>query len=145
MTQIVDLMADVRWSEADIVNRMEALIRSTCSATEELILHRKMLGAFAAIAGVLPAGTGYALTSDELTELGTYALVCHDAQAAGRQARLDAALLDRVLDHELGIAQLATDDADGQALLDARVQARGPVDVQLVTLTDPAVQEVPAP
>lgn len=136
MTQIVDLMADVRWSEADIVNRMEGLIREQCSAVEEQILTRKMLGASIG---------AYSLTASEQAEIGAYAAVCAGAQAAGRQARLDAALLDRVLDHELGIAQLATDDADGKALLDARVQARGPVDVQLVTLTDPAVQEVPAP
>jgi hypothetical protein len=94
----VNLMADVRWSEHDIVQRMEAMIREHCSATEELILHRKMLGA---------SIDAYDLSAGEQAEIASYASVCAVAQQAGRDARADMALLAQVLDAEAAQARLA--------------------------------------
>lgn len=115
MTSFVNLMADDRWSEADIVARMEAMIREACGPTEELILHRKMLGSLFG---------AYTLSPAEQAEIGAYAAVCTASQAAGRAARADMALLARVLDHEQGITPLAEDDAEGLALLEQRAAAR---------------------
>lgn len=115
MTQIVDLMADVRWSETDIVNRMEAMIRSHFSAVEEGIINRKLAGAARGV---------YVLSEQENQEIDTFGLVCLQAQLAGRKARADAALLDRVLNHEQEVEPLAEDDEAGHALLAQRQAAR---------------------
>jgi hypothetical protein len=94
----VNLMVDVRWSEHDIVQRMEAMIREHCSATEELILHRKMLGA---------SINAYDLSAGEQAEIATYAGVCAVAQQAGRDARADMALLTQAFDVEAAQRRLA--------------------------------------
>lgn len=115
MSSFVDLMASARWTEADIVNRMEALIRRDYPAVEEQILNRKMNGAAAGF---------YVLQAGEMAEIGAYAQTCLAAQLAGRAAREDMALLARVLEAEEGGAPLASDDVDGHALLAARAAAR---------------------
>lgn len=87
----IDLMSDNVWTEADIVNRMESLIRVNYSVVEEAIINRK-------IAGV---GLGlYTLNADEQAELSNYASVCSSAQAEGRAARADKELLDSALEVE---------------------------------------------
>lgn len=108
----VDLMADDDWSEADIVNRMESMIRASYPATEESIINRKITG----------SGLGfYTLIADEQAEIADYAQVCAAAQQAGRDARSDMALLRRVLAAERGETPLADNDTAGQELLAARL------------------------
>lgn len=119
---IVDLMQDVRWTEADVVNRMEAHIHGTYPPAEELILLRKLIGALAG--AVLFGGQGYRLTPEELQEVMAYQAVCVEAQSLGRQARADMAVLERVLDAESGAAELAEDDTTARELLAARAAAR---------------------
>lgn len=83
----VDLMANDRWAEADIVRRTEAIIRSEFSAEAETILNRKALGAV--------IGT-YAPTEAEQAEMGRYQATVEAARVAGNEARADMALLRRV-------------------------------------------------
>lgn len=83
----VDLMADDRWSEADIVRRTEAMIRSEFSAEAETILNRKVSGMVLGI---------YAPTEAEQAEMARYQATVEAARVAGNEARADMALLLRV-------------------------------------------------
>lgn len=98
MSSFVELMGNVRWSEVDIVGRMEAMIREHCSATEEMILHRKMIGALYGF---------YTLTAQEQAEVAAYAQVCGAAQLAGRAARDDMVLLLQAISVEAAQARLS--------------------------------------
>lgn len=93
----VDLFADHRWSEADIVNRTEAMVREHFSVAAERILNRKVLG----------AGMGFPLSEAEQTELAEFQAVTLGAQAEGMQARADMALLEQALTVEAAQARLA--------------------------------------
>jgi len=83
----VDLMADDRWSEADIVRRTEAMIRSEFSAEAETILNRKVSGMVLGI---------YAPTEAEQAEMAAYQAAVEAARVAGNEARADMAILLRV-------------------------------------------------
>lgn len=83
----VDLMANDFWSEADIVRRTEALIRSEFSQEAETILNRKVLG--------MTLGT-YQASEAEQAELARYSAVAQSAQAEGMAARSDMDLLSQV-------------------------------------------------
>ena len=83
----VDLMANDFWSEADIVRRTEALIRSEFSQEAETILNRKVLG--------MTLGT-YQASDAEQAELLRYSEVAQSAQAEGLVARGDMDLLGQV-------------------------------------------------
>lgn len=83
----VDLMADDQWSEADIVRRTEAMIRSEFSAEAETILNRKVSGMVLGI---------YAPTEAEQAEMGRYQATVEAARVAGNEARADMAILLRV-------------------------------------------------
>lgn len=93
----IDLMADHRWSEADIVNRTEAMVRKEFTAEAERILSRKVLG----------AGMGYIMTAAEQAEVGRFQATVFAAQAEGNAARADMALLEAVLALEAAQARLA--------------------------------------
>lgn len=83
----VDLMADDHWSEADIVRRTEAMIRSEFSAEAETILNRKVSGMVLGI---------YVPTEAEQAEMGRYQATVEAARVAGNEARADMAILLRV-------------------------------------------------
>lgn len=83
----VDLMADDRWSEADIVRRTEAMIRSEFSAEAETILNRKVSGMVLGI---------YTPTEAEQAEMARYQATVEAARVAGNEARADMATLLRV-------------------------------------------------
>jgi hypothetical protein len=158
----VDLMADHRWSEADIVNRTEAMVREYFTVASERILNRKMLG----------TSMGYVLSPEEQVELAQFQAVVLGAQAEGLQARADMALLAAALEVEAAQARLAqpavqpvwqpTEEGDevlvNQQELDAdttqRLEAQAVVDaastaaldlVQLRALNRPAPEPAPEP
>jgi hypothetical protein len=124
----INLMADDRWTDEAINERMRALRRSLGwpDAEWEFIV-QKMLGALVA---AVPAfsGVAYNLSADEVAEIQAFAAVLYQVQSEGRAARADMALLNRVLDAESGIAELAPDDAAGQALLTQRAAARAAIE-----------------
>ena len=90
-------MASHVWSEADIVNRTEAMVRSVFNAQAEDILSRKATGALLG---------QYALTPDEQAELARFAACTNAARAAGIAARADMALLAQVLPIEAAARRL---------------------------------------
>lgn len=121
----VDLMANDAWSDADILRRTEAMIRSEFSAEAEAIINRKAMG--------LALGT-YQPTAEEFVELGRYQSVIEAARMAGNAARADMARLRVVMEMEQaarrlsqpalaeGYAGHAEDQADraaAQAVIDA--------------------------
>lgn len=119
MTSFVNLMASDEWSEADIVNRTEAMIASEFSPQAVAILQRK---ATAQALGM------HLLTADEQAELARYAIVSTEAQSEGQRARADMELLAEVLRVERGELPLA-DASDAAKVLHA---LRQPVVVEEV-------------
>lgn len=87
MTSFINLLANDIWSEADIVRRTEAMIRSEFSLDMETILNRKVLG--------ISIGS-YTPTEADLAEIARYDQAAKAAQAAGVAARADMALLLQV-------------------------------------------------
>lgn len=87
MNSFIDLMANDVWSEADIVRRTEAMIRSEFSAEAETILNRKVSGM---VLGV------YVPTTEEQAEMARYQTTVDAARVAGNASRADMALLLRV-------------------------------------------------
>lgn len=94
----IDMMANDVWSEADIVNRTEAMIRSGYPPNVEAIINRKATGA---------ALGQYVLSADEQAEIAAYSATSEAARQAGNAARADMALLRKVLDHEAAQRRLA--------------------------------------
>lgn len=98
MTSFVNLMANDVWSEADIVNRTEALIHAEVSRQAEQILNRKVTAA---------AIGQYVLTPDEQAEVVRYAALCNAAREAGLSARNDMLLLASAMAVETASARMA--------------------------------------
>lgn len=84
MTSFINLLADDLWSDADIVNRTESLIRSEFSVADEAILNRKLTG--------MALGQ-YTLSAAEKADLQRFAMLTASARQTGVQARQDMALL----------------------------------------------------
>lgn len=98
MTSFINLMANDVWSDADITNRTEAMVRSEFSATTEGIINRKVSG----------AGLGaYTLTLADQAEIGYFAQVTQAAAMAGMAAKADMILLQSALDYEAAQERLA--------------------------------------
>lgn len=93
----VNMMADDIWSEADIIRRTEAMIRSEFSLEVETILNRKVSG--------MSLGT-YQPTEQDLADMARYDEVARNAQAEGIAARADMALLLRVFPLEVAQRRL---------------------------------------
>jgi len=87
----IDLMGNTVWSEQDIINRTESMIRSEFSVQAETILNRKMIGEM--------TGT-YKMSDKEKQELEFCRSVILNAQIAGEEARHDNELLKSVLEIE---------------------------------------------
>lgn len=93
----INLMANDVWSDADITNRTEAMVRSEFSAATEGIINRKVSG----------AGLGaYALTAGDQAEIGRFAVVTQAAATEGAAARADMRRLQSARDHEHAAARL---------------------------------------
>jgi len=103
----VNLMGNDVWSEADIVNRTEAMISSEFTPVQAAILQRKATGALLG---------AYSLTNDEQAELANYAQTSEAARVAGNEARADMALLLEAMALEADPAGLETATAQAQAL-----------------------------
>lgn len=80
----INMMANDVWTEADIIRRTEAMIRSECSPELEAVINRKATGA---------ALGAYVLTESDAAEMNRYAAVSAAAKTAGDEARADMALL----------------------------------------------------
>lgn len=122
----VDLMADHRWTEADIVARTEAMVREHFSAAAEQILSRKVMG----------AGMGFPLATAEMMELQLFQNTVLSAKAAGEAARADMLLLLEALAVERGEADLGV-GPEVQALVGQRADYRAAMAPPEETLPEP--------
>lgn len=94
----IDMMASHVWSDADITNRTEAMLRSQFSVVDEQVLNRKVTGAAMGI---------YTLTQDDEIEVQAFAAATLASQQAGQEARADMANLLQVFDVEAAERRLA--------------------------------------
>ena len=94
----IDMMADDVWSEQDIINRTESMVRSVMPLADELVLNRKAQGA---------ALGEYTLTPEDQAQMSLLAQAGLAAQQAGIEARADMALLMEVFAVEAAEARLA--------------------------------------
>lgn len=127
----VDMMGNDVWSEADIVNRTESIIRSKYSQTEELILNRKMSGVFSGL---------YTLTTDEQLELQDFNSMLLQARMAGVDARADMALLQQALNQEFTQRTLDTIPVDDPNLADQRTSLQAIIDAAPQSVKDLVAQ-----
>lgn len=94
----INLMADDVWSEADIINRTEAMIAAEFPPAQHAILQRKVQG----------QGLGvYELTLAEQAQLQRYGQISAEAGALADAARADMALLAQALAMEAAFRELA--------------------------------------
>lgn len=91
MESFIDLMDDIIWTEVDILNRSESIIRQYYSLDWENILNRKIT---AALIGQ------YQLNETEVAEMEGYSTVCKQAQEAAAKSRVDNDLLKQTLEYE---------------------------------------------
>lgn len=94
----IDMMANDVWSDADITNRTEAMVRAAMPLQDELVLNRKVQGA---------ALGEYTLTAEDQADMTTLAQAGFAAQQEGIAARADMALLLRVFEVEKAEKRLA--------------------------------------
>lgn len=87
----INLFSNEIWSDQDITNRTEAMVRSVVSLQDELVLNRKIQG----------ANLGqYTLTQDDQAQMELLAQAGFNAQQEGINARNDMKLLLKVLEYE---------------------------------------------
>lgn len=103
----VNLLSNDVWSDADIINRTEAMIASEFPKARIDILTRKVQG----------QAMGYVLTAQEQADLQTYQTVCYLAGTEADAARADAALLTAVMGYERGLERLARPAVTGPATI----------------------------
>lgn len=92
----INLLGSDNWTDADIINRTEAMIASEFPKARIDILTRKVQG----------QAMGYALTEQETADLQAYQAVCYQAGAAADAARADMVLLNDVMAHERAVERL---------------------------------------
>lgn len=95
---IINLLANNRWSEADIVNHGRAVIASQVPEERQNELRTIMLGH---IAGMRTA------TPDEMAEIVMVKQATEAQAVSNAAARADMALLQSVLDYEAAVEQLS--------------------------------------
>jgi hypothetical protein len=151
----VDLMSDIRWSEADHVDRVEAFVRSSVTHTREHVLTRRTFALlFYLLAQSMPAGAqkdlmaslGRPLSPGALAELLSAAQAFDAADRLAVDARADSARLDAALDYEDARARLAAispmpeegddEDAERRAALQALLDAASADTLALVAQRD---------
>lgn len=110
----INMMASDTWSEADILNRTEAIISSEFSPLAAAVLSRKATGA---------ALGQYTLTPEESRDIARYAELSEYAREQGKLALADMQLLLEVLKVEAAILTRNTQLANTEQLPDAEILA----------------------
>lgn len=102
----INLMGNDRWTEKDIVNRTEAMVRGVISAEDEVILNRKITGV---ILGQ------WVMSNEDMALQMRFSEILAQAHQEGIDARNDMRLLEEVLQIEAG--EKAIEDAS-QSVVD---------------------------
>lgn len=96
--RFINMLANDVWTEAEIVNRTEAMVRSRMSLADELVLNRKIEGARAG---------QYTLSLEDEAQMAELAAAGMEAQMAGIAARTDMLTLLEVFEVEAAEKRLA--------------------------------------
>lgn len=112
----IDMMADRVWTDAEIINRTEAMVRAVVSVADELVLNRKVQGA---------ALGQYTLTAEDQAQMALLAQAGYAAQQEGIAARYDMLVLQEVLLVEEAEKVLSNPDASE----DDKTRAQERIDV----------------
>lgn len=115
----VNLMANDDWSEADIANRTEAILRGQFSVVDEQVLNRKVTGNMLGI---------YVLDDDDKAQVAAFAAATLAARDAGVQARADMALLRDTWVLEAAMRRLAQPVVEPEVNDEGVVMNQGAVD-----------------
>lgn len=141
----IDMLANHVWTDAEITNRTEAMVRSVMPLADELVLNRKVQGA---------ALGQYTLTPEDQADMARLAEAGMAAQQEGIAARYDALVLREVLlveeaekvladseasEEDKSRAQERIDVADEEVL--GWVEARRPPVVEEPVIEEPEVTE----
>ena len=87
----INMMANDIWSDADITNKTESMLRTKFSLTDEQVLNRKVSGASLGI---------YTLTDEDKAEIAAFSEASMYSQQQGVEARHDMTILRGVLQVE---------------------------------------------
>lgn len=99
----VDLMSNDVWTDSDITNRTESMIRSKFSVIDEQVLNRKIAGSMIG---------SYTLTDEDKATIAEFTQVTTAAQQAGVEARNDVKLLADIQNVEAAEKRLAQPTLD---------------------------------
>lgn len=102
----IDLMKSDVWTDQDITNRTEAMVRAAVPLAEELVLNRKVQGA---------ALGQYTLTPADQAQMALLAQAGFAAQQEGIAARADMALLLEVLEVEAALKRLEQPEVEPES------------------------------
>lgn len=94
----VNMLSNDIWTEQDITNRTEAMVRAVISVQDELVLNRKIQGA---------SLNKYQLTQDDINQMTLLEQAGYQAQQEGIAAREDMATLLQVFEVESAKNRLA--------------------------------------
>lgn len=118
----VNMLANDVWSDQDITNRTEAMVRAVVPLADELVLNRKVQGA---------ALGEYTLTAEDQAQMALLAQAGLAAQQAGIEARADMALLMDVLAVEAAEARLAQPPVAPELDEEGNVTHQGAIDTDV--------------
>ena len=135
----VNLLGNDLWSEADIVNRTEAMVRSQFSATDETIINRYISG----------VAFGVPLTDWQLALVLSFKTCVLAAQEEAFKAVADMALLTEAIEVQAALKTLSADpvaqilgegeEVLNQVELDADAAARAVAQAVVDTASEDAV------
>ena len=114
MMTFIDLLGSDVWTDTDITNRTESILRARWSLTDEAVMNRKISGS---------AIGAYVLTEADQAEIAAFAEASLASQALGVEARKDMALLQGALDYEAGL--VTEPSAEVLALVELRNNSLG--------------------
>jgi hypothetical protein len=119
MSSFINLMVNDVWSDADITNRTEAMVRQHISVVEETILNRDITG----------TAFGVPLSEERMAQVMHLKDILEEARQMGINARSDMALLNRVFVLEAAQIRLARDPiADDSQDIQERAEAQTTLD-----------------
>lgn len=118
----INMLSNDIWTEQDITNRTEAMVRSVISVQDELVLNRKIQGA---------ALNKYQLTQADAAQMELLAQAGYTAQQEGIAARTDMALLLQVFEVESAKKRLSLPAVEPELDEEGNVLNQEQIDIDL--------------
>lgn len=118
----INMLSNDIWTEQDITNRTEAMVRSVISVQDELVLNRKIQGA---------ALNKCQLTQADTAQMELLAQAGYTAQQEGIAARADMALLLQVFEVESAKKRLSLPVTEPELDEEGNVLNQEQIDIDL--------------